>query len=174
LAWSSGFSLVSVGGTFYTTPDFDGCKPFAGGHGLRFPTQTIGVLEVTPTLYLGRTKPFGRQLVFVKNTSAAPTTIAFLFDGDLGSDSDTNVDRSSSGDQTVDGADVWATSCEDLDADGCLDTKGEKFRDPELAHNWERKGKKPKSADQVVLADGNGDFNVSFLASRSAPARPSP
>jgi hypothetical protein len=132
------------------------------------------VLEVTPTLYLGRTKPFGRQLVFVKNTSTAPVTIDFLFDGDLGSDSDTNVDRSSSGDQTVDGADIWATSCEDVDADGCLDTKGEKFRDPELAHNWERKGKKPKSADQVVLADGNGDFNVSFLASRSAPARPSP
>jgi hypothetical protein len=138
------------------------CKRTNHGQGLVFPVAEIGGILVKPSLYFDPKKPFGRQLITLKNPTGSPLTFDLKLDGDLGSDSDTIIGTSSSGNKVVDSTDLWATSCDDYNADGCGVTTAEPYRDPELAHNWERQGKKPDSADEVVLADGDSNFDVFF------------
>jgi hypothetical protein len=118
---------------------------------------------------VSKTKPLGRQLVTITNTGNAQATFDFAFDGDLGSDTATTIARTSSGDSAVTGGDRWATSCQDDEDDGCANQETVS-RDPELAHNWERKGKKEDGADEVLLAD-DGDFDVTFEDVRLGPGR---
>jgi hypothetical protein len=160
-----GYGEATIGLNDYENPDTDGCTRVNNGHGLRFPgdTTVLGGLTVIPELYADPKKPFGRQLVLLRNTAGGPITFDFEFDWDLGSDSATNVDRISSGNGIAAANDVWATSCEDANTNGCATVQnGERFRDPELAHNWERKGKKPDSADAIALADTSSDIDVEF------------
>jgi hypothetical protein len=158
------YGLATIGTTSYDNPDpdDDGCKRINHGHGVLFPTDDTLPVDVTPILYADPKKPFGRQLFILKNTSGSDQTFDFQFDGDLGSDSLTNVDKSSSGNGSVNQHDIWATSCDDIDSDGCVNTKGEQFRDPELAHNWQGKGNVKEKADDVALVDGDGNIDVDF------------
>lgn len=145
----------------YSNPDPNGCKRINHGHGVLYPTDTSGPVEVTPMLYADPKKPFGREVIVMKNTSGTDQTFDFLFDGDLGSDDLTEVDKSSSGNGSVNTQDIWATSCDDIDSDGCANTKGEAFRD-ELAHNWRGKGNVKEEPTQVDFADGDSNFDVTY------------
>jgi hypothetical protein len=152
-----------VNGGGYFTSSTQGCKRVNGGHGVRYPTETMGDLKVTPTLYVDQRRPFGRQLVMLKSTANVAETYSISIQGDLGSDSETKVARSSSGNATVNAGDAWATTCEDLDGDGCGDAKGEPFRSPELVHSWQRQGKAREKADVVSLVSTSEGFETEFL-----------
>ena len=154
------YGIPDVDGTDYSNPDSDGCK--RDGRTNRFPAdEPVTDIKVTPELYVPKDRALGRQLVTLKNTGASNATVDFRFDGDLGSDNYNRVAKSSSGDASVDDGDVWATSCEDVEADGCAD-QADLGRDAELAHNWERKGNKQDSADVVALANGSSNLDVTF------------
>jgi hypothetical protein len=86
--------------------------------------------------------------------------VIFGFSGDLGSDSDTTVFRTSSGDTTVGENDRWAVSCEDLDEDGCANTAGEPARDPEIAHIFQARNN--GQLDGVALSDGGEDVSADY------------
>ena len=163
------YGIAEIEGNDYSNPDTEGCS--RDGRTNRFPAyEPVADIRVVPELYVSKTKPLGRQLVTIRNTGNTPATFDFAFDGDLGSDSSTSVARSSSGNSSVNAGDLWATSCEDAGADGCAN-QDVISRDPEIAHNWERKGKKRDSADEVVLADGDGDFDVAFDDVRLKPGK---
>jgi hypothetical protein len=152
---------LEISGSFYSGGG-TGCRIEDGGKTFVFPTMTVGGLDVQPRLYADGKHPFGRQYFSIKNPGAAPLTRDIEMNGDLGSDSDTVVNRTSSGDATPDATDRWAVSCEDTKADGCAAVGGgQAVRDPELANNWEGPGA-AESADVVVVAPGNGDYNVTF------------
>lgn len=76
-----------------------------GGQQLDYPTITMDGLEVSRTLYASPDYPFARWLDSVTNPSAAPVTIRFgrgeaatFPTNNLGSDADTTVELTSSGD----------------------------------------------------------------------------
>ncbi|MSO41669.1 MAG: hypothetical protein EXQ70_07250 [Solirubrobacterales bacterium] len=166
-----GYGMPTINGTPYANPSPLGCGRQDRKQEIVFPAVSVGGVLVKPKLYADPRGAFGRQLAILKNPTAAPVTIDFGWDGNLGSDGDTIVDRSSSGNATADAADRWATSCDDGDADGCANVAGEARRDPELAHNWEAKSGKSDSADAVVLASGDGNFDVSFTGVTIQPGQ---
>jgi hypothetical protein len=160
-----GYGNPEVDGEGYDNPDPEdkGCELSDDQDTLRFPSDLVAPgIRLTPQLYAGDNRAVGRQYVTIRNNGDAPVTVDFGWQGDLGSDSGTNVDRTSSGDGVVDTSDRWATSCEDPGDDGCVDVGGESDRDPELAHNWERDGGERDSAEVIDLEDGNGNYDVTF------------
>lgn len=156
------YGVVEIDGTDYSNPNEFGCRLPKNGRETIFPTDVVNGVAVRPQLYVSRRTPLGRQFVSLRNTTGAPLTIDFAWDGDLGSDSSTAVHRTSSGDQTADAVDRWAVTCEDDDSNGCVNVTDDSDRDPELANHWEGKGQKRHSADLVTLADGAGNFDVEF------------
>lgn len=159
------YASINIDAASYNNPDADddGCTRTDGGRGLRYPTDELTPdVFITPELYFAKNRAMGRTLLKIRNAGAAAIEVDLLSDGDLGADDAANVDKSSSGNATANESDVWATSCEDPDSDGCANVAGEQLRDPELAHIWERKGAKRESADIVTLADGAGNFDVGF------------
>jgi hypothetical protein len=163
-AFDTTYDQPELGGTGYANPSAGGTNCFkAGAHTLRYPPVTVGVVKLTPYSYVDPKRPFARLFTTLKNTGGGPTTVDFgLLGNNLGSDSNTRIARSSSGDATVTAGDSWATTCEDLKGNGCTNVKGERVRDPEIAHNWERQGNKQEGADVVTFANGDDDTEVVF------------
>lgn len=162
------YGIAGIDGNGYANPDTQGCT--RAGRTNRFPAyEPVAGIRLRPELYVAKNRPFGRQLVTIRNTGSSAVTFDFGFDGNLGSDTATTIGRSSSGNGTVDAGDVWATSCEDAEVDGCANQTVVN-RDPEIAHSWERKGRKRESADEVVL-DAASDFDVTFEDVRLRPGQ---
>ena len=157
------YFAIEVGAPSYNNPDEDACTRADGGRTLIYPAQEIQPdVFVTPQLYVSKRRALGRSLFKIRNAGGAPVELDLGLVAGLGSDALTEVDRTSSGNASVDGADVWATSCEDPDSDGCRNVAGEAARDPELSHVWERRGSKPESADVVTFVDGVDEVDVEF------------
>jgi hypothetical protein len=159
-----GYSQAFLDASPYDNPSATsaGCDRNDARTKLVYPGDNIGGVRVRPMLLTDRSNRRGRVYVSLTNTTGAPVTFDFRFDGNLGSDTNTNVARTSNGDGIVQPADRWATSCEDQDADGCAATDGNDVdRDPELAHNWEGK-QAEDSADTIDLADGADTYDVTF------------
>lgn len=157
------YGVVSLDGTEYENPNDAGCVRKAKGHDIAFPADDVNGVIVKPQLYIGQRKPFGRQFVSLRNPGPGPVTMDFAWDGDLGSNGSTVVGTSTSNDSSMNQGDRWGSTCEDDDSDGCGDAAGESSRDPELAHNWEGKGKKKHSADLVFDPELNdGDVLFQF------------
>ena len=158
------YGRATINGTGYTNPDTNGCNRGDSNRTLAYPTDEglITDVDVTPQLYVSGKHPFGRVYVAIKNTDTSPVTLDFKFDGDLGADSDAVEDRSSAGGNGMTAGDRWVTTCEDGDDDGCSNTKNERVRDPEIAHNWEGKDGS-ESVDDVGAPEAQGgDLDVTF------------
>ena len=163
-AFDDSYDQPELNGTPYANPSAGGVDCFKiGAHTLRYPPATVGTIKLTPFSYVDPRRPFGRLLTTLKNTGGAPATVAFgLLGNNLGSDTDTRVARSSSGDATATANDTWATTCEDLKGNGCTKVRGEGVRDPEIAHNWERQGHKQEGADVVTFTNDQDHTEVVF------------
>jgi hypothetical protein len=154
-AIDEGHGELFVDGVPYANPNPNGCKRAQRGREYIFPSAAVGDVRVTRRVYVDRRRTLARQLDTIRNTGASRVTVDLEWVFQLGSDAETIVAASSSGDANVNGADRWGTSCEDLDADGCADVADEEFRDPEIALNWERQRGRHDSADSVVYEDAN-------------------
>ena len=156
------YGHIAVDGTAYENEDAR-CTRESGQEWL-LAGERIGALRVTPKVYADPRRPLGRTYFSIKNVTAAPVEVDLVFgpNDNLGSDGDTEVDRTSSGDGIASAADSWATSCEDIGGDGCADVADEEVRDPEMSLNWERAGGGPRSADLVDFADGGDNIEVTF------------
>jgi len=146
------------------TADEDACFEEESGRELVFPTKTVDGLEVQRKVYVSATGlPGARILNLVRNPGAAPRTTSVqvgdtvdgdgLYSGDLGSDDDTTVRSSSSGDAALTAADRWAVTSDhspggtngDLSLAYVLDGRGAGDRadfaalvgDDDLAWRWE-------------------------------------
>lgn len=170
-AIDDGHGELSIDGVLYANPDPDGCKRAQRGREYIFPGAAVGDVRVVRRVYVDRRRMFARQLDTIRNTSNSRVTVDFEWVFQLGSDADTIVAASSSGDANVNAADRWGASCEDLDADGCADVADEEFRDPELALNWERQRGPHDSADSVVYEDANEAATVGFEDVRIKPGK---
>jgi hypothetical protein len=161
-AFDDGYDRPELGGVEYANPSGADCFK-AGAHTLRYPAVTMGAIRLTPYSYVDPKRSFGRVLTTLTNTGGAPATVDFGLKGDnLGSDTDTLVGRTASGDANATVGDSWATTCEDLKDNGCRNVTGERVRDPEIAHNWERQGAKREKADVVTFTNGSDDTEVVF------------
>jgi hypothetical protein len=160
--FSFDFGGPAINTTGYSNPKDFGCHSEEHGQEWAMAPEEIDGIRVTPKSYADPRRPFGRSYVTLKNVTGAPVTFDFSFDDSLGSGTDTNVDRTSSGDATANAGDSWATVCDDPDGDGCANTSGEASRHPEIADGWQRLGKVKDKADSVTLADGSDDANITF------------
>lgn len=81
--------------------------PACTGRQELFATQTIGALQVYRKVFVPNNDQFARWLNVVKNTSGAPVTFNAIIANNLGSDSNTTITGSSSGDLVATTADTW-------------------------------------------------------------------
>jgi MYXO-CTERM domain-containing protein len=106
-----------------------------------FGTQTIGDLEVTRRAFVADDDAFLRWLNVVTNTGAAAVDVTMSTINNLGSDSNTEVTATSSGDTTVETTDLWIATGGDYD-------------DPRLGHVLQGEDA-TVGLDTVVFVDGD-------------------
>lgn len=99
-----------------------------GGQQLVFPAQMMGALRVTRKVYVPSTDTYARWMNIFTNTGGSPITFNVITCNNLGSDSNTRVVTSSSGDATVTAGDTWATSFQNY--------SGTTSSDPRVGHIW--------------------------------------
>jgi len=124
------YGLVTVDGATYDSAGQTTCALEADGRQFDLGETDMSGLKVSRKVYAPATgTPFGRMVTFLRNPSAAPITVNLTFEGNLGSDSDTTILATSSGDNTLaePNNDVWAVSADSTTAPS----------DPPLAHVWD-------------------------------------
>ena len=108
--------------------------------------QTIGNLAVSRKVFIPDDDEFIRWLNFVTNNGAATESVTLSTDSNLGSDTDTVIVTTSSGDTTVTTADNWVTSMQAFSAGSSSD--------PRLGHVLQGSGA-PTPLTTVTFADGD-------------------
>lgn len=93
---------------------------------LTFPVQTSGSIQMYRKVYVPTDDSFARWLNYFTNTGASPATVTMVVANNLGSDSNTRITGSSSGDTTATTADTWITSFQNY--------SGTTSSDPRLGH----------------------------------------
>ena len=91
---------------------------------LTLPVQAVGVLNVSRKIYVPTDDAYARYLELIENTSESAQTVTVRVYGNLGSNSDTHVVSTSSGDTQVDDDDYYV-----LTDDSCLGCS-----DPAVGH----------------------------------------
>ncbi len=112
------------------------------------PAQTIGGLSVQRKVYVPTNDRYIRWMNFFTNTTGAPITFTMITSNNLGSDSNTLIATSSSGDAVVTPGDLWATTFQNFS--GMFST------DPRIAHVMQGSGA-PTPVNNVSFV--NGDDN---------------
>jgi hypothetical protein len=83
---------------------------FCTGRQYVFPAQTLGALSVVRKVYVPNNDTYARWMNVFTNTSASPVTFNMITGNNLGSDSNTQITGSSSGDLVATPADLWVSS----------------------------------------------------------------
>jgi Ca2+-binding RTX toxin-like protein len=138
--------------TSYHSFDDNSCATEDGGRELVFPQLGVNGLLVQRKLFVAAAgMPGARILTLVTNPGASPVTTTVQYggldtsnDGSLGSDADTAVRNSSSGDATFTAADLWGVTS-DHEASG-----GTKNSDLALAHVVDGSGGSDR-VDQIAF-----------------------
>ena len=136
---SGGVTVMSIDDAFdgYNAIAVNGVRYFNNGSSSLecadrqavFGVQTIGNLEVSRKVYVPEADGFIRWMNIVTNVGTSAESVVVRSDSNLGSDSNTLVVTSSSGDDVVDLTDDWAVSMEAF--------SGSTSGDPRLAHVWQ-------------------------------------
>ncbi|MFO1352221.1 MAG: Calx-beta domain-containing protein [Gammaproteobacteria bacterium] len=111
-----------------------------------FPVQTTGTLQLQRKMYVPPNDTFGRWMNIVTNTGAAAQTVTLVVANNLGSDSNTRIVTTSSGDATATTADEWVTTFQNY--------SGTTSSDPRLAHVLQQTGA-PTPLAGINFADGD-------------------
>ena len=106
----------------YTTPpggaDSSGGYLKAGGvvsvtaNSVVGPNKTLAGLTTHAELHFSSSRNVVRSMFFLQNPTGAPITVTVDADSNLGSDANTSIQATSSGDATFDAADNWVISCQ--------------------------------------------------------------
>ncbi|MBO6936114.1 MAG: hypothetical protein JJ863_14125 [Deltaproteobacteria bacterium] len=115
-----------------------------------YATQVMGSLSVTRRTFIPDDATFARTLDIITNTSAASVTFSVAHAHNLGSDSNTIITASSSGDLLVTSADTWAASMQDFNSSGTSS-------DPRLGHVLQGEGTVRSPVAHVLFADGENN-----------------
>lgn len=141
--WGALFVGGDAIGNLYFSTDDNSCVREDGGRELVFPQTTVGGLLVQRKLFAAASGlPGGRLLELITNPGVAPVTTSVQVgdtqsadnQGDLGSDSNTAVRSSSSGDAALTTADLWGVTSDHSNAGGTQNG------DPALAHVFDGNG----------------------------------
>jgi Ca2+-binding RTX toxin-like protein len=112
-----GFPGIEVGGSSYSGAPANSCTHEDGGREIAYPEDLLGGLQVSRKVFVPATGiAFARFLSLLRNDTAAPVTTTYQFTGNLGSDSSTAIEATSSGDKTAAVGDVWAVSHDTADS----------------------------------------------------------
>lgn len=84
-----------------------------GNRQVLYPVKNMGGVEVSRKVFVPSNDSFIRWATILKNPTAAPITLRLSPSNNLGSDSNTKIFSSSSGDTTVTTADLWYGSFQD-------------------------------------------------------------
>ncbi|HEX7139511.1 MAG TPA: DUF11 domain-containing protein [Vicinamibacterales bacterium] len=111
-----------------------------------FPVQTVGGLHVQRKIYVPPNDKFARWENIFTNTTGAPITFSISIANNLGSDSNTVITGSSSGDLAAQTNDTWVTTFQNY--------SGTTTSDPRIGHILQGTGAAtPVSA--IFFANGN-------------------
>lgn len=110
------------------------------------PAQTIGGLSVQRKVYVPTNDRYIRWMDFYTNTTGAPITFTTITSNNLGSDSNTRIVSSSSGDNVVTTGDLWASTFQNY--------SGNTSSDPRIGHVMQGAGA-PTPVSTVNFADGD-------------------
>lgn len=106
-----GAMMCRVNGTTFVNPGGNvDLSSVAGGKKVTSNAATIGGLSVRMTFYASTGQPVLRGICTVTNTTAAPIAVTVLMGSNFGSDNETTIRSTSSGDTAVDSADRWLVS----------------------------------------------------------------
>jgi hypothetical protein len=120
--------------------------PNCTGRQYVFPPQTIGALTVSRKVFVPTNDQFARWLNIFTNTSGAPVTFNMITSNNLGSDSNTVITGSSSGDTAAQTTDLWVTTFQNF--------TGKTTSDPRIGHIMQGNGA-PTPVSGIFFANGN-------------------
>jgi Ca2+-binding RTX toxin-like protein len=153
------YATVVVGGADYPDATANTCATEEGGREVVYPEETLSGLEVSRKVYITAAgEGFARFLTVLRNAGAAPVSTSYIFGGNLGSDSSTDVEVTSNGDGLATTADRWAIS-DDTDP---TDPTSEQS-DPPVVTMWD--GVPPgaaQTAGTVTFVDGDDDVEIEY------------
>ncbi|MGB0133056.1 hypothetical protein [Dokdonella sp.] len=119
-----------------------------GGRQVIYNTQAINGIDVSRRVYVPTDDSFARWVNIFTNTTGAPVSFHAVASNNLGSDGNTVVVTSSSGDAIATGADNWVTTFQDY--------SGTTSSDPRLGHVLKGPGSSVGLAS-VNIADGENN-----------------
>ncbi len=129
-----------------------------GGRQILFPNQTIYGLTVSRRVFVPSNDTFARWQTILTNPTGAAITVNVISANNLGSDANTRIDSTSSGDAAATPADYWVSTWQNY--------SGTTSSDPRLAHVlWGPGGSGPNA---VTFADG--DDNPTWSIPVTVPA----
>ena len=122
--------------------------PVCTGRQYIFGTQNIGGVNVFRKVYVPTNDQYQRWMNFFTNTTGSPITLNMITGNNLGSDSNTLIVSSSSGDAAAQLTDTWVTTFQNY--------SGNKSSDPRLGHIMQGPGAAtPLSIIHFADADDN-------------------
>ncbi|MFC1819973.1 hypothetical protein ACFLZG_02670, partial [Thermodesulfobacteriota bacterium] len=138
-AFDDGYDL-SIDGTQYN--NFSGAYTLEdSGREVVLPVVPMSGLEVSRKIFVPDNSNFARHLNILHNPTGSPITVDVKVYGELGSDEDTTLDKTSTGDPSLDTSDRWMVT----DGDS---------GDPRIAHLWDGIG----GSDSVDTVSLRGDY----------------
>jgi hypothetical protein len=129
------------------------------GRQIVLPAQTIGNFQVSRKVFVPTNDTFARWLNIVTNTSGSPQTITLVTSNNLGSDSNTRIVSSSSGNAAAEVTDTWVSTFQNY--------SGNTSSDPRLGHVLQGAGAATPVAN-ISFADG--DDNPFWAYNLTVPA----
>lgn len=108
-----GYNYLAIDGTVFR--GMSGTTSLCEGREVDFGEETISGLTVSRRAFVPEDDEFLRFTTLITNPGAAAVTVAVTVSGNMGSDDDTVITASSSGDTALDLTDTWFASGGDFD-----------------------------------------------------------
>jgi len=140
------------------------------GRQIVLPAKTMGALSVQRKMYVPTTDSYARWMNIFTNTSGASVTFNAITSNNLGSDANTTVVMTSSGDATATAADTWVTSFQNY--------SGTTSSDPRIGHifgavqgvNFVNGDDNPYWYNTITLAPGQTAIVLHFVTGQASKA----
>ena len=120
------------------------------------PNKTLAGLTTHAELYFSSSRNVVRSILYLQNPTGSPITVTVDNDNNLGSDSSTSIQATSSGDATFDASDNWVVSCQGISGPG---TACDLTFDPVVTLAFQGPGGVRATNAGAIFANGNDNPN---------------